>query len=424
MKQAVAVLWHYLMQSWSPRFATRTALLAWQEQQVQRHLRYVMQRSPFYAELYQGRDLRDWKNFPVIGKAEMMAHFDRINTVGLRLEQVRQLAEQSEADRNFKPTLGGVTVGLSSGTSGNRGVFVVSAHERYRWAAAMLHRLLPSPLGVPQRVAFFLRANSNLYGSVSSRRLRFEFFDLLIPLEQHYKRLQEFNPTLLVAPPSALKVLAQAQLALQPKRVVSVAEVLEPQDRQTIGALGPVFEVYQATEGFLGVSCPYGHIHLNEEWVAFQLEEVGQGRYMPVLTDFTRRSQPFLRYRLNDLWLPLTTPCACGSVRFALQRVEGRSDDVLDLPGPATRVRVFADFVRQALMRVEGLQEYQVRQLGPQQLELALWPNQANLRQQAAWQLEQMWQRLGVQDVLLSYTDYRFEPGGRKLRRVERVWKG
>jgi hypothetical protein len=39
-----------------------------------------------------------------------------------------------------------LTVGLSSGTSGNRGVFLVSRAERLRWAGILLGRALPGHL--------------------------------------------------------------------------------------------------------------------------------------------------------------------------------------------------------------------------------------------------------------------------------------
>ncbi len=57
-------------------------------------------------------------------------------------------AEKAETSRDFTPTVRGVTVGLSTGTSGARGVFMVSPAERQRWAGTMLAKLLE---GVPWR---------------------------------------------------------------------------------------------------------------------------------------------------------------------------------------------------------------------------------------------------------------------------------
>jgi len=51
-------------------------------------------------------------------------------TAGIRLEGAWKLALTAERMRDFSTTLHGLTVGLSSGTSGSRSVFLASAAER------------------------------------------------------------------------------------------------------------------------------------------------------------------------------------------------------------------------------------------------------------------------------------------------------
>ncbi len=426
MMDALTVLTHYLREPTRPPQRDRAALLAWQDARVRRHLAWVRAHSPLYRERWAGLDLRDWRHFPTTDKADMMRHFDHLNTVGARLPDVLAIAERGERERDFQPEWRGLTVGLSSGTSGARGVFLVSRAERLRWAGVILRHLLPGGLGAPQRVAFFLRANSNLYGSVASRRLHFQFFDLLQPLEGQFVRLHALNPTVIVAPPAALRVLAEANLGLAPRLAVSVAEVLEDQDAQFIRArLAPIAQVYQATEGLLGFTCTHGTLHLNERHVAFQFEDAGEGRVQPIVTDFRRRTQPIVRYRLNDLLVPLDSPCPCDSPALALARVEGRADDVLNLPGHSNaRVRVFPDFLRRALMSDDTLQEYRATQTGPDALEVALRPDTPEHRTRATRHLRAELDRLGVAEVHVTFAPYAFTPGPRKLRRVQNDWRG
>lgn len=425
MLDALQVAAQYLLEPRRPPQPSRDALLAWQDRQVRRHLAWVRRHSPFYRDLYAGLDPRDWRQFPVIEKVDMMRHFDRLNTAGVRLQDALDVAERAERERDFRPDLHGLTVGLSSGTSGARGVFLVGRAERLRWAGVVLRHLLPGGLLEPQRVAFFLRANSGLYGSVASRRLRFEFFDLMRPLEDQFGRLQALQPSLIVGPPSALRLIAEAGLALTPRLAVSVAEVLEPQDAALIRRrLAPLAQVYQATEGLLGFSCPHGTLHLNERHVAFQFEDAGGGRVQPIISDFRRRTQPIVRYRLNDLLLPMEQPCRCGSPAFAVARVEGRSDDVLRLPGASGPVRVFPDFVRRALMRDAGLDEYHARQVGEDTLEVQLRPDTPERRAAAEVSLCADLASLGVVQLQLRFLPYAFTPGPRKLRRVEQAWNG
>ena len=72
--------------------------------------------SPFYHDHWQGHDPGDWQRLPTVDKALMMAHFDRFNTRGVLGAEAMAVALEAERSRDFSPTVGGLTVGLSSGT--------------------------------------------------------------------------------------------------------------------------------------------------------------------------------------------------------------------------------------------------------------------------------------------------------------------
>ncbi|MCC6192687.1 MAG: adenylate cyclase [Anaerolineales bacterium] len=379
----LTVLAAYLRARHGPgaRARTRAALEAYQARAVERHLRRVLPRSPFYRRRFAGQA---WAAVPPITKRDMLAHFDELNTAGARYAEAVALAERAEQSRDFSPTLRGLTVGLSSGTSGARGLFLVSPAERAAWAGAALARVLPSGRLTAQRVAFFLRANSNLYTSVRSRLIRFAYFDLLDPLPAHVARLNAFRPSLLVGPPALLALLAHearaSRLTIAPRKVVAVAEVLDPLDAAAIAAQfgGPLHQVYQATEGFLGATCESGTLHLNEDLLVVQPDwlDEGAGKFAPILTDFHRLTQPILRYRLDDILTVRATPCPCGSPRRALAAVEGRCDDIFYFPAASGSgwALVFPDFIRQAVCAGGGpdLEGYTATQTGPGRMEIAL----------------------------------------------------
>lgn len=349
------IVW-LLLAYWRARrldFRSRAALEAHQAVQLHRFLRTLARRSAYFAP-FAGRPLADW---PPMDKQRMLAHFDTMNTAGLTLAQVMDAAQAAERSRDFSPTLGRITVGLSSGTSAQRGAFAVSPREKATWAGIMLAKALPDGLFSGARVALFLRANSNLYTAVRSRWLSLEFFDLFQPLASHLPVLQSWQPTVIVAPAQVLRQLAMAVLAgdlrIAPQRVISVAEVLEPQDRALITqAFGAPHEIYQATEGFLASTCAHGVLHLNEAFVHVEPEwqDAGRTRFVPVITDFSRLTQPIVRYRLNDVLAVRTTPCPCGRAALALDHIEGRCDDLLVLPGAnGETLPVFSDLLSRAL---------------------------------------------------------------------------
>ncbi|NHN28649.1 F390 synthetase-related protein [Paenibacillus agricola] len=440
-------LWHYFLSRYGRRWASRPAFEQWQEARVQEHLNRVRHASLFYRELWDGLPLSRWREFPIIDKQLMMEHFDQLNTASIHKEEAFALAMKAEQTRDFTPVLHGITVGLSSGTSGSRGLFLVSPQEQYSWAGMVLAKVLPGSLFAAHRIAFFLRANSNLYGSVSGGRLRFEFFDLLEPMQQHIQRLNQYRPHLWIAPPSVLRLLAEAyrqgRLLVKPKRIVSVAEVLDPLDNQHIEAVFnlPVHQVYQCTEGFLAATCAHGTLHLNEDIVAFQTEAIGgerngnSQRFVPILTDFTRFTQPIIRYRLNDILIKRPTACACGSLMTAIEAVEGRCDDLFYLPHQASAelVPVFPDLLTRAVMGAAPfVGAYKLIQTAPSRIELSLQletdpeatpvPGSISdaVHTSIREALEALFKRMHCLIPEIAFTPYEPVLKSRKLRRVER----
>jgi putative adenylate-forming enzyme len=184
----------------------------------------------------------------------------------------------------------------------------------------------------------------------------------------------------IVAPAQVLRQLAlrviDGSLALAPKKVISVAEVLEAQDRALIvQAFGAVHEIYQATEGFLASSCEHGVLHLNEEYVHIEPQwlDAEQRRFVPVITDFTRITQPIVRYRLDDILVARATPCSCGRATRAIDGIEGRCDDMLLLPSArgGAPVAVFADVLTRAFAQaLPPDADYRLLQSGDAALQL------------------------------------------------------
>lgn len=350
------------------------ALLRYQDERARAVIDYAVKHSPFYRAHLGGGG--DWRTLPTIDKSAMMLHFGAFNTRGIGLDEAMQVALRAERDRDFSPRIGGVTVGLSSGTSGHRGLFLVDEMEQIQWAATILARALPNLARV--RLAFFLRSNSNLYQSLG-RWIHFRYFALTAPVEQSIAALNDFQPDIIAAPPSLLEMLAASPaLKIRPRRLVSVAEVLEPQDEERLrAAFGvPVHQVYQCTEGLLGISCERGALHVQEDIVALQFERVDAERelWTPIVTDLYRRTQPIIRYRLNDLVTLAPEPCACGSAFRVIERIEGRSDDACSfVRHDGTLRKLFPDDLRRVVLRSDPrIDDYQIVQERPGQLSVRL----------------------------------------------------
>ncbi len=352
MADRLSVLKYYLYYKYRRPPSSRSELKARQEKKLKKHLAYVSG----HSHIYQGMEALH--QYPVIDKAYMMEHFNEINTVQIDRDQALDFAVRAERERDFEPKLNGTTVGLSSGTSGKRGIFLVSDHEKDRWAGYILAKFLPGSILQPCSIAFFMRADSNLYQAVQSKSIQFHFFDIYREMEEHRQRLKQIRPRVLAGQPSLLLMVAndikKGNLDIRPQVVISIAEVLEKEDelrlKEAFG-LPVIHQVYQCTEGCLASTCSCGTLHLNEDIVYIEREYLDDRRFVPVVTDMERKAQPIIRYRLNDILVERTTPCGCGSPFLALEKIEGRQDDMFSFKDCHGREKlVFPDFIRRCIL--------------------------------------------------------------------------
>jgi len=379
--------------------------------------------SPFYADLVKQNE--PLENYPIMSKQTFMEHFDVINTHGIKKEIAFETALKAELSRDFSPMLENVTVGLSSGTSGNRGIFLVSEKERAQWVAYVLDRVIGFSLK-KRSVAFFLRANSNLYDSVKSKVLKFEFFDLLDDLQTHVSRLNSLQPTFLVAQPSMLldlaKEIEKGMITIQPKKIISVAEVLYPEDKayleKIFGQL--IHQVYQCTEGFLASTCSEGVLHFHEDYLIIEkkyLDETNT-RFHPIITDLKRFSQPIVRYELNDIIHELKD-CSCGLKTTAIAKIEGRSDDMLLFENiDGLPVKIYPDFFRRAIiLSNESIDDYLLVQRSNLVIELYINGNQ-ELFEEAKNGINTLLQHYSIVGIEITRIKNPPHKKGDKLRRI------
>lgn len=435
----LTIIRYFITARWCLSFRDKEKLQTWQAKKIAKFLKETAVRAPRYSE-YGSADL---STLPHMDKALLMSDFASLNTAGIGLAEALTVAMKAEESRDFVPMLGGVTVGMSSGTSGNRGVFLVSRNERLRWAGIMLARALPSSLLVellcpwkpPIKIAFFLRANSNLYTTLSSRRIKFEFFDLLEGVEHSLPRLTDCNPDILVAPATVLAGLAKhtinCQLNIGPRHVISVAEVLEDRDAEIVQKAYRCMthQLYQATEGFLGYTCEDGTLHLNESFLHVERDWVDESktRFYPVITDFTRETQMVIRYRLNDILRVKPSPCPCGRADTAIDAVEGRSDDVLWLQAKTGERLdpIYPDSVRRAMLIAHRyISEYSISQCGHKikvNLKEAPGTSTQAAIEKTSEVLGALWAQYNVRQPEIEYGEWSPPQNGQKRRRIQLV---
>ncbi len=375
------------------RFAHSTPdeIAEYQRKKAQNIVRYAARYAPFFADLYRGHNLSDVWSLPTVNKRTMMAHLGEYNTIGLTRREVLDFCLHVERTRDFSLRLRGVNVGMSSGTSGNKSVEIVTRREERYLRAAFFARFPfgdAFPIGkAAVNWAFILRVSApafslNVFGN------RMTYIGLLDALDGIVARLERLQPTIISAPPSMLRLLARekenGRLAVSPRCLVSYAEVLEPETRAYLrAAFGcPVREIYKATEGAIAISCAQGRLHINEDLVAVELlgedgtaVAAGQPSRRVLITDLHKTSQPIIRYELNDLITVSPEACPCGSHFRVIERIGGRADDLFwgirSAEGGAEGgwQFIFPDYIRRAIIAAsDEVDEYQVIQRAPDSL--------------------------------------------------------
>ena len=411
----------FIQTRWLHNFKSREALENYQKKQLDAYMEFLKRESPYFKNGVP-------HDFDHMDKAFMMTHFNELNTQGVDRDEALALAIESEKTRNFTELKGEIAVGLSSGTSGHRGLFITTEKERSMWAAAILAKMLPKGHLFGHRIAFFLRADNELYQTINTALIRLEYFDIFKNTDEHIERLNNYQPTIVVAPASMLielsKRLKAGELVIHPQKIVSVAEILEDSDRERISeafALPVIDQVYQATEGFLACTCSAGNLHLNEDIIFVEKHYLDDRRFYPVITDFKRSSQPVYRYKLNDILVENPEPCSCGSHYTRIDKVEGRSDDIFYFEGQdGGQVTIYPDFIRRCILFVENVGDYQVKQHSEKLVEVCLSRRDEQLETAITEQFRLLAQQKEFKAPEIQFSDYQWDTS-RKLKRIQRL---
>jgi putative adenylate-forming enzyme len=330
----------YLLCKLRFKYFTREDIHDYQERKILEVVKFVSIKSEFYRNLYTGYDLKNVWNLPLMNKTILMENLTDCNTVGLTREEILNFCLEVEETRDFSRRLNGINIGMSSGTSGNKGVEIVTREEENYMKAALFARF-DFPKKEKINLAFILRVSAPAF-SLDKFGHRLTYVSQLDSIENINRQLIKINPNIISAPPSMLKILASehrnGNLPVRPGRLISYAEVLYPDVKKYLEDVFecPVHQIYKCTEGPIGISCKFGSLHVNEDLVAIQTLDK-EGKAVPagqpcnklIITDLHKKALPIISYELNDIITLGKEKCRCGSEFRVIEEIKGRADDML-----------------------------------------------------------------------------------------------
>jgi putative adenylate-forming enzyme len=210
---------------------------------------------------------------------------------------------------------------------------------------------------------------------VQSAFFQFKYFDIFRPISELLGELNEYKPGIVAAQPSILveicRALIDKRISILPNQIISFAEVLHENDKILFenSFKIKISEVYQCMEGFLGATCALGVMHLNEDFIMFEKEWLDQEHFYPIITDFSRYSQPLVKYKLTDILKIKNTPCKCGSQNLAIEKIIGRNDDILIF----NNIKIYPDLIARRIAQItNAFQRYTIVQVSEKKLEIAI----------------------------------------------------
>lgn len=352
--QIILKLLHTLEQSRKRERWTRPQLEAHQVESLRRLREYAYAHSPFYRRFHQGLFDRPLHELPVLTKSMLMEHFDEVVTdQSIHLDAVREFAATRVEDRLF---LDRYRVAATSGSSGHPGFFlfdepewleiVASFARGQEWSGAKVNLLRRRKMAtVASTSAWHVSSQVAMTArSWWTPSIRIAASD---PLGTIVERLNDNQPDILIAYASMSRILAEEQLAgrlhIHPTKTFTSSEVLSDETRRRVKmAWGDEpFNQYGATET-ADIAAEYKkcrHMHLFEDLL---IVEVVDEQYRPVppgvygakilVTTLFSRTQPLIRYELNDSIRLGTGTCSSGLPFGILESVQGRIEDELLLP--------------------------------------------------------------------------------------------
>jgi len=213
----------YLLCKYRFKFYSKEQIERYQRSRIKDVVEYAIRNSSFFRKKYEGLNIANFSSLPTTNKKEMMDSLTDYNTVGLTKDEILNFCLEIEKTRDFTKRLKGLNIGMSSGTSGNKGVEIVTKREELYMKAAFFARF-DFPKGEKINLAFILRVSAPAF-NLNKWGHRLSYISQLNTIDEIARQLQEINLNVLSAPPSMLKLIAKEieskRLNIKPKRVVS-----------------------------------------------------------------------------------------------------------------------------------------------------------------------------------------------------------
>ena len=342
---------------------TRPEIEKLQLERLQKTVRHCMN-SPFYKKRFEENNLtpEDIQSLDDLRKIPFTTKQDLRDTYPFGIASV-------SLDK-------AVRLHSSSGTTGNPTVIIHTQKDLDEWANAVarcLHMVGLRPSDVFQNSSGYGMFTGGLGFQYGAERLGM----MTVPAaagntKRQLKFITDFGTTALHAIPSYVTRIYEVmqEMGLDPKRDTKLRTLIigaEPHSEEQRRRIEEMMGVKAYNSFGMSEMCGPGvafecqeqnGLHIWEDYYIVEIVDPDTLQPVPegevgelVLTTINREGMPLLRYRTRDLTRVLPGECPCGRHHKRLDRMKGRSDDMIILKG----VNIFPIQIETILMQFKEL---------------------------------------------------------------------
>ncbi len=351
---------------WNDEFETlpREALEALQLKRLKQTLERVYATVPFYRKKLDEagikpddiKSLEDLKRLPFTTKEDLRENYP-FGMFAVPLKQV-------------------VRIHASSGTTGKPTVVGYTRRDIETWSELMARSLASA--GVTKEDIIQNAYGYGLFtGGLGVHYGAEKIGATVIPISGGQSKRQimimkDFGATVLTCTPSYALHLAEVaeEMGVNPKETnlrvgIFGAEPWTDEMRREIEETWNIkaIDIYGLSEIIgpgVSIECEEAQsgLHIFEDHFIPEIIDPETGEVLPpgeygelVITTITKEAFPVIRYRTRDITRLIVEPCICGRTMVRMDRVRGRTDDMLIIRG----VNVFPSQIEEIIMATEGV---------------------------------------------------------------------
>ena len=339
-----------------------------QEKKLQKFIQQLYQRSPFYRQKLEEAGIRP-EQIKTIQDLAMVPF-----TTKSELRAVYPLGMQAVPDEEV------VRIHSSSGTTGKAIIVPYTSGDVATWAEMMARCM--EMTGITRKDRVQVTPGYGLWTAGIGFQAGVEQLGAMaIPTgpgntEKQLELMEDLQTPVLIGTSSYGLLLAeeihkrglQSRLNLQ-KAIFGSERWGAKMRRRIEELLGIVtFDIYGLTEIYgpgIAIDCPYHQgMHFWSDHLLFEIIDPVSGQPLPpgeqgelVITTLSKEGMPLLRYRTHDITRLRTDSCPCGSPFPRIDRILGRTDDMVKVKG----VKIYPGQIDHVLKQTEGAgSEYQL----------------------------------------------------------------